>query len=263
MTEPAGEDRRMVDESRAILSRFLEEPGGHVLLDHEYKVIDCGPEYLRLTKARRENVMGKHIFDTLTETNPERQAHVVGILRSALQRAGETLEVEKTSEFRCDVREQAPGARSEERWWRVAVVPLSRDGHVEYNVLRVEDFTVPIVTKNALDANRKSNYVLYALVCIILGVSIYFDTQATNRIKRNSARTSQVAIQNCTIQKQLLPGQRILASVMGDINQLLLTPRVATGPRPSPRTLQIVARMESDLQQYLTITHNLPQTRFC
>lgn len=237
-----------------ILTRFLEESGGHVVLDTDFRVVDAGPEYLRLTASKKDDILGKVYVNTITEPDPQRHAIVVERAQASLSAALKTKEPQKLPIIRSDiVVKDGAHQRVEERWWRPTHIPvLDEHGVVRYLVIRIEEKTLEVTTAEKIKAQRRSNYVLYLMTVLLVGV-----------IALSFSRISTVNKETCTVQNNALEAQRHLANIMGDINTLLFQPPAPGQPQPTPRVLQIVSGMKSDLRTYLIITAHLPTDKNC
>jgi hypothetical protein len=291
-----GHQRRAGDRHGSVLTRFFEEPGAHLLLDLDFIVMDADPEYLRSTYTKPEDVVARSVLGIVDDST---HGAYNGSLKASLERVVQTRTPDKMPVHRFDIlRRTGAGEATEHamRWLRVTNIPIIEDGEMTAIVQRIEDVTVEqemIVTVRSM---RRSNYVLYGAVIVLLvgfalGLSIAINqnndtihkarsalsnTQAALANTKVALQQSQAALaevktqarMSCTIQARGLPAGHELAATMNDIHKLLLhRPTTPAERRQAAQTSPAVRRVVRDLNRHLAAyqraEHKQPHTRRC
>jgi signal transduction histidine kinase/ActR/RegA family two-component response regulator len=122
---------------------FESAPGLYLVLDPQLRIMAASDAYLNATMVKRENVLGRHIFDVFPDNPDEPQATGTTNLRASLQRvldrrAPDTMVVQKY-----DVTRPAEaGGGFETRYWSPRNHPiLDAGGQLAYILHEVEDVT--------------------------------------------------------------------------------------------------------------------------
>ena len=122
---------------------FESAPGLYLVLTPELRIAAVSNAYLRATMTRRDDIIGRHLFDVFPD-NPQDQ-HATGVrnLTASLNavlthRVADAMAVQKY-----DIRRpESTGGGFEERYWSPVNSPvLDADGNVRYIIHRVEDVT--------------------------------------------------------------------------------------------------------------------------
>lgn len=263
------------------LRRYFEEPGAHLLLDLDFNVIDAGPEYLRTTYTKREDIVGRSVFEIVDDSTH-------GNLRVSLTRAVETGLPDKMDVARYDIlRRTGEGEETERapRWLRVTNIPVFAKGKISGIVQRIEDVTLEVTTARKVDAIRRANYVLYGLVVLIVALLAVAFTGLVNdnrtairQASRAIAQSRQVATVTkasaaaaCKIQARGLIATHELVGVIEGFHALLTLPVTAQQkqqraqiPRPLlKREIALVAHLNGHLERYDMLESKQPATRRC
>lgn len=121
-------------------SLFESLPGLYLVLQPNLNIVAVSDAYLKATMTRREQLLGKYLFD-LFPGNPDDPAGTgVENLRNSLQRVLQSSAPDTMAIQRYDVRR--PDGVFEERYWSPINSPvLGADAHIEYIIHRVEDVT--------------------------------------------------------------------------------------------------------------------------
>ena len=164
------------------------------MFDTDFRVVAVGPEYLRLTNNRSDAVLGKLFLNTITEPNQKRHAAATESMRTAFAQVLKTKQVVKLPENRLDILPNN-GGDPIEKWWRTAFIPvLNERREVEYIVMRTEDISPEMIALRAVNAQRRSNYILYA--CVIAAVAI-IAWAITDLVNRNQQERISSVRMNC------------------------------------------------------------------
>jgi PAS domain S-box-containing protein len=122
---------------------FQSLPGLYLILTPDLKIVAVSDAYLRATMTKREEILGRGIFDVFPDNPDDPTATGVRNLRASLQRVlqdkvSDTMAVQKH-----DIRKpESKGGGFEERYWSPVNSPLlGPDNEVAYIVHRVEDVT--------------------------------------------------------------------------------------------------------------------------
>jgi PAS domain S-box-containing protein len=122
---------------------FEALPGLYLLLTPELIIVGASDAYLRATMTRREDVMGRHLFQVFPDNPDDPDATGVSKLGASLQRvlAGRVPDAMAVQKY--DVRRpEAEGGAFEERYWSPVNSPVfGPDGRISLIVHRVEDVT--------------------------------------------------------------------------------------------------------------------------
>jgi PAS domain S-box-containing protein len=180
------------------LRRFFEEPGAHLLLDLNFIVLDAGPEYLRTTYTKREDIVGRSVLEIVDDST---HGDYNGSLKASLERVIETREPDKMPIHRYDVlKRTGDGERTEHarRWLKVTNIPIFQDGEMSSIVQRIEDVTLEIDTARQVAGLRRRSNVFYAAV---VGLVVAFALGLTIAISHSTdashnAQTAATAVKD-------------------------------------------------------------------
>jgi serine phosphatase RsbU (regulator of sigma subunit) len=176
---------------------FQALPGMVALLTPDLVYADVNEEFLRMAGRRREEIVGRYLFDVFPDNPNEPASTGMRNLAASLRRVLETGERDSMALQRYDV--EAPGRPGawEERYWSPCNAPvLGADGRVQLLVHRVEEVTELI--RNRGSASGERDHVLEA--------ELYTrarELQAVNeRLRQAHARDREVAL---ALQDAMLP----------------------------------------------------------
>ncbi len=123
---------------------FESTPGLYLVLSTELRIIAVSDAYLRATMTRREDILGRRLFDVFPDNPDDPAATGVANLRSSLERVLRTGESDVMAVQKYDVRRPEPeGGGFEERYWSPVNSPvlLPESREIAYIIHRVEDVT--------------------------------------------------------------------------------------------------------------------------
>jgi PAS domain S-box-containing protein len=122
---------------------FESAPGSYLVLTPDFTVVAVSNAYLWATMTKREEILGRSLFDVFPNNPDEPTATGVRNLRASLEsvrqnRASHTMAVQKY-----DIpRPESEGGGFEERYWSPVNSPVfGTDGQLTYIIHRVEDVT--------------------------------------------------------------------------------------------------------------------------
>lgn len=130
---PASEYQRLFDSS----------PTPYLVLAPDFTMVAANAARLRVTNTRREDIIGRPLFDVFPDNPEDPGATGVSNLRASLQRVLATRAPDAMPTQQYDIRRTAEqGGGFEERYWSPVNWPLLDDhGNVAYIVHQVEDVT--------------------------------------------------------------------------------------------------------------------------
>jgi diguanylate cyclase (GGDEF)-like protein/PAS domain S-box-containing protein len=128
---------------------FHAAPGLYLVLDRTLKIVAVNQAYVRATKTRRDDILGRHIFDVFPDNPDDPAAEGVRNLRASLQRVLQTGVVDAMPVQKYDIRRPAEeGGGFEVRYWSPLNTPVADDdGRLAYIIHRVEDVTEFVLLK--------------------------------------------------------------------------------------------------------------------
>ena len=122
---------------------FESAPGPYLILTSDLTIVAVSEAYLRATMTRREEILGRPLFEVFPDNPDDPTATGVANLRSSLERvlthgAPDAMAVQKY-----DIRRPASeGGGFDERYWSPVNTPVfGRNGQIRYIIHAVEDVT--------------------------------------------------------------------------------------------------------------------------
>ena len=118
-------------------------PDPYLILDPQLVIVAVTDAYLRATKTRREEILGRGIFSVFPDNPDDPAAEGVRNLRASLLRALKSKTPDAMPVQKYDIRKpESEGGGFEEHYWSPINTPiLDSDGEVRYLIHRVEDVT--------------------------------------------------------------------------------------------------------------------------
>ena len=122
---------------------FEAAPGLYLVLKPDFTIVGVTDAYLRATKTRREEIMGRGLFDVFPDNPADAHANGVRNLNASLQRVLNSRALDAMPVQKYDIRRpEAEGGGFEERYWSPTNSPVfGLDGEIIYIIHRVEDVT--------------------------------------------------------------------------------------------------------------------------
>ncbi len=127
--------------SRAILENLFESfLGLFLILTPDLKIVSASDAYLEATMTKREDLLGRGIFEAFPDNPDDPSATGASNLRASLDRVCRTATADTMAIQKYDIRR--PDGGFEERYWSPINSPvLGTDRRIEYVIHRVEDVT--------------------------------------------------------------------------------------------------------------------------
>ena len=123
---------------------FEAVPSLYLILSPELTILNATDSYLRATMTRREQIVGRHIFEVFPDNPTDELSTGVSNLRASLERVRRERLADAMAVQKYDVRRpDSEGGGFEERFWSPVNTPaLGRDGKLRYIIHKVEDVTM-------------------------------------------------------------------------------------------------------------------------
>lgn len=142
----------MIDDRSPDFRRLFESaPGAYLALSPDLTIVAVTDAYLRATMTRREEIVGRPLFDVFPDNPADPGATGERNLRSSLQRVLAERVVDHMTVQRYDIRvPEAEGGGFQERYWAPVNAPVcGPDGALLYVIHRVDDVTALIQLERA------------------------------------------------------------------------------------------------------------------
>jgi hypothetical protein len=122
---------------------FESAPGLYLILAPDLKIVAVSDSYLRATMTKRDEILGRGIFDVFPDNPDDPATTGVATLRASLERVLKHRRPDAMAVQKYDIqRPEAEGGGFEERHWSPVNSPvLGADREVIYIIHRVEDVT--------------------------------------------------------------------------------------------------------------------------
>lgn len=137
---------------------FEAAPAKQLVLDPDLRIVAVTDRYLRATMTRREDILGRHLFDVFPDNPADPSATGVGNLSASLQRVLALRKPDTMAVQKYDVRRpEADGGGFEERYWSPLSSPvLDAEGRVRWIIHRVEDVTDYVRLTQAMQSGSRA-----------------------------------------------------------------------------------------------------------
>ena len=122
---------------------FESVPGLYLILAPNFEIVAVNDAYLRATMTKRDDLLGRGIFDAFPDNPDDPAATGVRNLRASLNRVLQFKIPDTMAVQKYDIRKpESEGGQFEERFWSPVNLPvLGQDGEILYIIHRVEDVT--------------------------------------------------------------------------------------------------------------------------
>ncbi len=136
---------------------FESAPGLYLVLDPDLTIAAVSDAYLRATMTKRDDILGRGIFEVFPDNPDDREATGVNNLRASLDRVRKRRVSDAIALQKYDIRRpESEGGGFEERYWSPVNSPvLSPDGNLRYIIHRVEDVTEFVQLKRLGNEQQK------------------------------------------------------------------------------------------------------------
>jgi PAS domain S-box-containing protein len=122
---------------------FESAPGSYLALTPALIIVAVSDAYLQATMTRREEILGRHLFNVFPDNPGDATATGVSNLRASLTRVLQHRVPDAMAVQRYDIRRpDTEGGQFEKRYWSPINTPVfSPNGEIAYIIHRVEDVT--------------------------------------------------------------------------------------------------------------------------
>ena len=130
---------------------FESAPGLYLVLTPDHRIVAVSDAYLRATMTRRDDILGRGLFEVFPDNPADPDASGVRNLRASLERVRQDGVADAMPVQKYDIRRpEAEGGGFEERFWSPINSPvLGTEGALAYIIHRVEDVTEFVRLKQA------------------------------------------------------------------------------------------------------------------
>src|SRR5687768_8246314 len=122
---------------------FESAPGLYLVLTPELTIVAASDAYLAATMTRREEILGRGLFEVFPDNPEDPAATGARNLRASLERVLQLGQPDTMTVQKYDIRRpESEGGGFEERFWSPVNTPVSGEsGELTYIIHRVEDVT--------------------------------------------------------------------------------------------------------------------------
>src|SRR3981081_1195231 len=137
---------------------FESAPGLMLVLTPALTIVAVSETYLRATMTKREEILGRDLFEVFPDNPADLAATGVSNLRSSLERVLENRVADAMAVQKYDIRRpESEGGGFEVRYWSPNNFPvLGPKGEILYIIHRVEDVTDCIRQRNETQLTSRS-----------------------------------------------------------------------------------------------------------
>jgi signal transduction histidine kinase/CheY-like chemotaxis protein len=157
---------------------FEAVPNLHLILapDQDFTILAASDAQLRATHTRREESVGRPVFDVFRKNPDDPTEFGTGVLRDSLERVLRSRAPDRMAITRYDIpRPAALGGGFELRYWRPLNVPvLDQRGEVLYIIHQVEDVTEEVQREHSDSLSHFEERFLAALLASGIGTFTWF-----------------------------------------------------------------------------------------
>src|SRR6266542_1676134 len=122
---------------------FESAPGCYLVLTPDLTIVAASDAYLRATRTKREEILGRALFEVFLDNPDDPSASGVANLRASLERVLSHRVADSMAVQKYDIRvPESAGGGFEERFWCPVNSPVfGADGKIQYLIHRIEDVT--------------------------------------------------------------------------------------------------------------------------
>src|SRR5215210_7126280 len=133
---------------------FESAPGLYLVLRPDLTIVGVTDAYLRATMTKREEILGRGLFDVFPDNPDDPKATGVRNLKASLQRVLQTRAPDAMDVQKYDIRRpEQEGGAFEERFWSPTNSPVcDGSGEITYIIHRAEDVTELVRLRQAHSA---------------------------------------------------------------------------------------------------------------
>lgn len=133
---------------------FETTPGLYLILDPKLKIIAVNDSYNKATMTKREDIVGRNLFEVFPDNPDDQSADGVSKLQNSLDYVRKHKKAHTMAIQKYDIRR--PDGTFEVRYWSPLNTPvLDRNGEVASIIHRVEDVTEFVMAQREIVQNKK------------------------------------------------------------------------------------------------------------
>jgi PAS domain-containing protein len=122
----------------------------YLVLTPDLNIAAVSEAYLKATMTKREEILGRGLFEIFPDNPDDSNATGAGNLRASLERVLNNRMPDTMAVQKYDIRRpESEGSGFEERYWSPVNSPILMNGEVAYVIHRVEDVTEFVRLKQA------------------------------------------------------------------------------------------------------------------
>jgi len=185
---------------------FESAPGLYaVLRPNDYTIVAASDSYLAATMTRREEIVGRVLFDVFPDDPADEGADGVRNLRASLERVKATNRADVMAVQRYPIRRPAiEGGRFEERWWSPVNSPVAGpEGGIAYIIHRIEDVT-PFMQQMRDESREPEGHELLETRAKHMEAEIVLRAQELQRVNDELRRLNTVLEERASERERLL-----------------------------------------------------------
>jgi|HubBroStandDraft_6_1064221.scaffolds.fasta_scaffold60329_1 signal transduction histidine kinase/DNA-binding response OmpR family regulator len=134
---------------------FESAPGAYLVLAPDLRIVAVTDAYLRATMTRREEIIGRGIFDVFPDNPDDPGANGVAALQASLERVLRTRAADTMAIQKYDIRRpDAEGGAFEERYWSPVNAPVLDPAREVVHILHAVQDVTEIVRLQAIDTQH-------------------------------------------------------------------------------------------------------------
>ncbi len=132
-------------------------PGLYLILSSDFTIVEASDAYLQATLTKRENLIGRNVFEAFPENPETRTEHGAANLRQSLEHVVMVGTPHNMPIQRYDIpRPQNLGGTFEERYWMVSNHPIKNEaGELAYIVQHAIDVTMQQLAQHEIKMHRE------------------------------------------------------------------------------------------------------------
>ena len=138
---------------------FKTLPGLYIVVLPDFEVAAVTDEYLDATMVKREDLIGRNLFDVFPENPDDGDTHGANNVKTSLERVFQTGKIDVLPIQKYDLRRPAEnGGGYEERYWKIGTIPaFDAAGNIPCVIHYVEDITDQIKFQRKEVEQEKAN----------------------------------------------------------------------------------------------------------